>query len=84
VNNVTFDRCDSPVSMSNTFNNCNVITTANCAGLVDLGNSYVASAVPTVVQLGNQSGNLSATLPAVDPAVTDELWNDGGIVTVSP
>jgi hypothetical protein len=84
VNNVTFDRCDSPVSMSNTFNNCNVITTANCAALVDLGNSYVASAVPTVVQLGNQSGNLSATLPTVDPAVAGELWNNANVVEVSP
>lgn len=84
VNNVTFDRCVKPVSMSNMFNICDVITTANCANLVDIGSVYAGSAVPTIVQFGNQSDNLMATLPTVDPAVTDELWANAGVVEVSP
>lgn len=84
TNTVEFDRCRKPVSMSNTFNDADVITTANCVDLLDFGNSYNGSAVPTVVQLGNQGANLSAQVPTSDPGVTDEIWANSGVLEVSP
>lgn len=84
TNNVTFDRCRKPVSMSNTFNDCDVITDVTVVDLLDFGNTYNGSSVPTVVQLGNQGDNLSVQVPSVDPAVTDEVWQNSGVLEVSP
>lgn len=84
TNTVTFDRCRKPVSMCNTFNDCDVVTDVTVVDLVDLGNTYNGSNVPTVVQLGNQGDNLSVQVPTVDPAVTDEIFSNSGVLEVSP
>lgn len=80
---VELDLCRKPVVMSNFFRECDFVTTVNCEDLVELGNSFDASAEPTEVQLGNASGNLRAGLPGSDPGVPDELWNNSGDVYIS-
>lgn len=83
TNTVEFDLCRKPTLIGNTFNSANVVTSANVVDLVDLGNTYNSSTPPTELQFGNPDG-LFAKLPTSDPAVTDQLWNDGGVVSVSP
>lgn len=84
TNTVELDRCRKPVLMSNTFHSCDVTVTGDTSGLVDLGNTYDASAEPTDFLFGNPNGNLSADLPTSDPGVTNELWQNSGVVEVSP
>jgi hypothetical protein len=84
TNTVELDRCRKPVLMSNTFHSCDVTVTGNTSAVVDLGNTYDASAQPSEFQLGNPSGNLGGTLPTVDPAVTDEWFNNSGVMEISP
>lgn len=84
TNVVEFDLCRKPVLMSNTFHDADVVTTANVEHLVDLGNTYDGSAIPTAFQFGNPNGNLGGTLPTADPAVTDEWWNNSGVMNISP
>ena len=84
TNTVTFDRCRKAVAMSNTFLEADFVTTVDCANLVELGNTFNTSAIPTEVQFGNANGNLKAGfLPTSDPAVQGELWDNYGAVYVS-
>lgn len=84
TNIVELDRCRKAVLMSNTFHDCDVTVTGNTSELLDLGNTYDGSAQPADFQFGNPSGNLSADLPLVDPGVPEELFQNSGVVEVSP
>lgn len=76
TNVVEFDRCRKPILMSNTFHSADVTVTGNTSGLVDLGNTYDASAEPTAFLFGNPNDNLAGELPTSDPAVPNEWWQD--------
>lgn len=76
TNVVEFDRCRKPILMSNTFHSADVTVTGNTSGLVDLGNTYDASAEPTAFLFGNPNDNLAGELPTSDPGVPNEWWQD--------
>ena len=83
---VTFGRVRRGLVTANTFDAADFVTTAvDCVDLVEFGNRLAGgSAGPTVAQLGNGLGQLVADLPTADPGIPGALWNDGGLVTVSP
>ena len=87
TNVVEMDRCRQPVAISNHFSAADFVTSVNIVNLVEFGNSFANAATPpTIVQLGNScaDGNLRAKLPAIDPGIPEEIFENSGVMEVSP